>query len=89
MAAYVHDPDAKLDYYIDWTAWLAGDTITISTWVSSDVLVLLTSPAIVGGHTQVWAEGGTAGTVVALTNQITTAAGRKENRTIFLVLREK
>ena len=87
-SSFVKDPDAKLDYYINWTAWLAGDTISGSTWVSTDGVVL-SADAILGGVTRVWVDGGTQGTVAALTNHITTVAGREEDRTLLLVIREK
>lgn len=87
-SSFVKDPDAKLDYYINWTSWLAGDTISLSTWVSTDG-VTLSAETVLGGVTRVWVDGGTAGAVVALTNHITTAAGREEDRTLYLVIREK
>ena len=32
MSFYLKDPDARVDYSIDWTAYLSGPTIVASTW---------------------------------------------------------
>ena len=87
--AYIHDPDAILDYYIDWSAWLAGDPLTLSTWDTPDTAVSLSQEALLGGVTQVWVTGGLAGTVVPLTNHIVTGGGREEDRTLYLIVRHK
>ena len=87
--AFLHDPQAILDYYIDWTAWLAGDPVSVSTWETPDIAVTLSQEAIVGGLTQVWVAGGLSGTVVPLTNHIVTVGGREEDRTLYLIVRDK
>lgn len=82
------DPDAKKDYEFDWSRWLAGDTITDSTMVCS-------TPGIIQseGHTTtkaiVWLQGGTVWAQYKVTNRITTAAGRIDERTITLVIKPK
>lgn len=86
---FIKDPDAYLDYYINWTLWLAGDSIAVSTWSTSDVAVTLNNEAIVGAITQVWVDGGVAGSLVPLRNHIVTAAGRKEDRTLYIVVWDK
>ena len=30
---FTKDPDAVLDYSVDWTLWLAGDQISTSEWI--------------------------------------------------------
>ena len=78
------DPNADLDYGLDWTAWLgATDTITESIWVVPSASGLtMHSPAISteGKVTTVWLKSGNAGGVYSATNHIKTAAGREDER---------
>lgn len=80
-----HDPDADLPYGINWTAWLAGDTIATSTWTVSGSGVTLHDDDNTTTATTVWAAGGTEGTKYDLTNHIVTTAGLEDDRTIVLV----
>lgn len=81
----IKDPDALLDYSIDWTEWLATatDTISASTWTIPSQLTEFTS-SFGTATTVVWLSGGTAGEVYDVTNQIITFGGRIEDRTIQL-----
>jgi hypothetical protein len=88
IAIYTKDPEAVLDYYIDWAPWLLGDTIVNSEWVVTTGTVTLSDPAVLGGVTQVWASGGVAGDTVDLTNHIVTADGREDERTLRLKLHD-
>jgi hypothetical protein len=81
------NPAAILDYYMNWTVWLAGDTLIDSTW-SATGSVTLSEPAMVGSVTSVWVAGGIAGELVDLTNLVVTTGGRKEKATLRLILRE-
>lgn len=88
-----HDPNADLDYGIDWrtNGWLAaGESIVTSTW---------TVPTGLTGHddstdgdvTIIWLRGGTAGTKYTVTNHIITdtVPPRKEDRSLILICRER
>ena len=89
VANFVKDPQAVLDYYLDWTDWVVpGDSIVTSTWVMLGGTVTLSQDAILGTFTTVWAAGGTAGEIVELLNHIVTAEGREDERTIELILRD-
>jgi hypothetical protein len=88
LASFVKDPAAVLDYTIDWSPWLADDAIITSTWtVVGDVD--LSDDANYSPVTQVWASGGTEGTLADLTNHVVTAEGREDERTIRLILRQQ
>lgn len=78
------DADAKLDYAVDWTTWLVdGDTIAASEWIIPDGL-----EADNETHTPttatVWLAGGNEGQSLKVTNRITTAQGRVDDRSITL-----
>lgn len=87
--SFTKDPHADLDYTIDWSDWLGADTISTSAWAVASGDVTLHDAAIVGDLTQVWATGGTAGTIARVTNSIVTAAGREEERTLTFIIQER
>ena len=33
MSRFTKDPDATLDYKVDWSSWLVDDTISGSQWI--------------------------------------------------------
>ena len=81
------DPDATLDYSLDWSAWLGDDTIHTSQWIVEPISA--TNPLTVVGSSMtdktatVWVAGGEYG-VYKLTNRITTMGGRTDDRTIII-----
>ncbi len=83
---FYKDPDAFLDYKIDWTSELGSDTILSSTWVAQTGI-----SAELPSHTPttatVWLRGGTLGQSYAVVNRITTAGGRVDDRTLRVVIR--
>ena len=85
---YVKDPDAVLDYPMNWADWLDGDTISTSTWTVPDGITK-DSDSKTTSATTIWLSGGTAGLDYTLINHIVTAAGREDDRTIIIKVREK
>lgn len=87
----IKDPSAELDYGFDWSArsWLdAGETISAAVWTIPAGLTLITSQ-IVGSKTVAWIGGGTAGTDYTIACRITTSAGRTDERSMTLRVRER
>lgn len=89
MALYIKDPNARLDYAVDWSSWLSdGETISDSDWtvpagiVEDDTDVTTTKATV-------WLTGGTAGQSYAVTNRITTSDGRIDDRSIQIVVRDR
>lgn len=87
MSVFTKDPHAVLDYTVDWTAWLGVDLIVDSEWevptgITSD------SEEQTGTTTTIWLSGGTMRQNYKLTNRITTATGRVEDRTILIQMTE-
>lgn len=88
-AAFVKDPDAVLDYEVDWSAWLAeGETITTSTWIVPDGLTK-TVDANTDTTATVWLSGGGAFTAYPVTNRVVTNQGRTDDRTITIDVQER
>lgn len=88
MKGFVQDPQATLDYNLDWSLWLDGDTITLSTWVVESPLVGQ-SESEASGTTTIFISGGTAGNNYVIANKITTASGRVDERSIELRIRNR
>ena len=93
MTTFLKDPDAYLDYGMDWTNWLDGDTIVTSTWFVPGNSGLTQSNSSVNAAatvTTVWLAGGTiAAAPWMVTNRITTAGGRAEDRSFLVTIRER
>jgi len=85
---FAKDPDAVLDYSVDWTRWLAGDEITTSEWIVGSGL---TKASETNSPTKatVWILGGAAGQSYSVTNRITTTGGRTEDRSFLIKVEER
>jgi molybdopterin biosynthesis enzyme MoaB len=96
----IQDPDATLDYRWDYRAltngtgrtdWLeVGETIA-SYEVLPDAGLVVESDETVdtASAVVVWLSGGTAGADYDVTVRVTTTAGRVDDRTITLMIRER
>lgn len=83
------DPQALLDYSIDWSAWLAeGDSIASLTVLQSAGIVV-PAQGIRGAVTAVMVGGGDDGTDEEVTLRILTSQGRTDDRTIKLLIRNR
>lgn len=89
---FLKDPDATLDYLVNFGRWLpTGDTIstrtvTVTTGITkvSDAIVSGTDAngtSVASAAVQVWLSGGTLGAEYAVTCHVTTAAGRINDET--------
>lgn len=85
---FTKDPNAVLDYSIDWTRWLAGDQIAASEWIVPSGLTKMADSKTSTSAT-VWLSGGTASQSYIVTNRITTAAGRTEDRSFTIRVEER
>ena len=95
MATFTHeegkDPDAVLDYGIDWEPWLAGLTIVTSTWAidnAPDASLVIDSDSNNTTVASVVLSGGTIGQQYQVRNRITTAQWT-DDRTILMPINEK
>jgi len=89
MSSYIKDPQAVLDFAIDWSRWLAtGETITASTITASTGLTV-DSDTFTGTTVTYWLSGGTLNTRCTIVNHITTSAGRQDDRTDYLIIQDR
>jgi len=101
-STFKKDPSAVLDYVFDWAAltnaregaasdWLAsGETISSHT-IDADTGITVDSSALTDDDTSVtvWLSAGSDGTDYSVTCQIVTSAGRTEERSITIKVRQR
>lgn len=89
---FVKDPSAVLDYSIDWSDYLSSvspeDTISTSTW-SVDNGITIDSSDNSDSVTTVWLSGGTRRRRYRCTNNIVTAGGRTDERSIVIYVQDR
>lgn len=91
LKPYIKDPNAVLDYIVNWATFLGADTIASDSWEGTGGPGGITSVLETNSTTAstIWLSGGTLGQKYALTNRIVTAGGRTEDRTIYVKVKEK
>ena len=89
MTTFIKDPDAVLDYSIEWSKWLAGDQIQTSAWSVSDPALEAADDSNTATRTTVWLSGGVAGQSYTVTNRITTSGGRTDDRSFVVQVEDR
>lgn len=84
---FVKDPNAVLDYSVDWSLWLGSDVIDSSTTI---LPTGLTSPHESGTTTRstIWLAGGTVRRNYDVVNRIVTVGGRTNDQTIRIKIEQ-
>jgi pyruvoyl-dependent arginine decarboxylase (PvlArgDC) len=87
MSFYLKDPQARVDYAIDWSTYLDGQTIAASMWrVTPDEAggVAMEEVSFEPTRTAARLAGGLAGHVYVVSNQVTLSDGSSDLRSITL-----
>ena len=83
------DTESVLDYSTSWASWLSdGETIT-SYVVTVPAGLTKASDSEDAGVVTAWISGGTAGENYRVEYKITTSAGRTDERSITISVRER
>ena len=90
---FIKDPDAVLDYIIDWNddddPWLAtGETISSHT-ITAETGITKDSYSEADGAVTIWLSGGTAEENYTIACRIVTSAARTDERTIIIRCRNQ
>ena len=91
MTIFYKDPDAVLDYSFDWSNWLddsgpetiSSRTVTVETGLTKD------SDSESNGVVTVWLSGGISGKTYTVACEIVTSAGRTDERTMLIKVRQR
>ncbi len=87
---FTKDPDAVLDYSVDWSAWLAGDQISSSEWLlENGAAIEKVSDTFTQTKATVWLRGGQVGRSYVVTNRIGTSGGRTDDRSITVRVEDR
>jgi len=92
MSFYLKDPQSRVDYAIDWSGYLDGQTIATSEWT--------VSPAETGGiaieeasfdldRSAARLSGGIVGRIYCVANRVTLSDGSADERSITLRVEER
>lgn len=85
------DPNADLDYQLDWSAWLkkaGNDTLATVVWTIPAGLTK-DSEAHTTTTATIWLSGGVVGTSYTVTCSITTANGREDDRSFNVIVGQR
>lgn len=82
------DPQAVLDYRVDWSAWLSTDTIASVVWTVPSGITQASATNTTTSAT-IWLSSGEAGTDYLVGCRITTAGGRTDERSILVSVRQR
>jgi hypothetical protein len=87
----VKDPDAVLDYPINWSTWLTdiSDTYLSHSVISLTGGLVADSSTQSGGIITVWLSGGNVGETASFTVRIVSTGGRTDDRTFYLKIKER
>jgi hypothetical protein len=85
--SFVKDPEAEVDYQIDWSSYLSGATITSSLWTAPGLSI--TSDSYTSTTATVWLSGGQINERYIARNKITTSAGQTDVRGITITVAQR
>lgn len=89
VPVYVKDPDANLDYGFDWSDWLAtAETISSVFW-TVPTGITNTDEDFTDTTASIWLSSGTVGTSYSVACKITTSAGRVDERTMTIRVKQR
>lgn len=83
------DPDELLDYKVDWSKRLPGDTIHSSTWPNPPSGLTVVTTAHAQKNTTVWLSGGVLGQTYTLLNRIVTHGGRTMDQSVEITIKAR
>lgn len=91
---FLKDPAATLDYGFDWSerGWLdAGETILTANWATAPAGLTIVTTELLNAATiaTAWITGGSAGTDYTISCRIATSAGRIDERSMVLRVRNR
>lgn len=89
--AFEQDPDARVDYPVNWTTFLDGATLESSTWIPEEPSIVTVdedSFTDTASLAFVAFTGAVVGTKYKVVNRIVDSRGRIEDHTIEIKIKE-
>lgn len=89
-AFLIQSPGALLDWTLDWSSVLMpGEALSSSLWFVDNDVITLSLPSHTPNAATVWITGGVDGGSYRLTNRTSSNAGRTDDRTIAVLIRQQ
>jgi hypothetical protein len=85
---FIKDPEAVLDFSIDWTSELAPGDRLIHVSVIPDPGLRVISSNVTDKIATAWLQGGIPGNTYNVVFHVTTEGGRQDDRTIQILIKE-
>jgi hypothetical protein len=92
MSFYLKDPQSRVDYAIDWAAYLDGQTIVASLWSVAPVElggIEVDEDSFAPDRTAARLTGGVVGNCYSVSNQVTLSDGTSDARSIALRVEDR
>ena len=86
---FVKDPDAVLDYQLNWSAWLEVGEVITDAVITVPTGLTLDSQVVTDTTVTAWLSGGEINTGYQVNCHIETSEGREDDRSIYLTCRER
>lgn len=86
VGVFNKDPNAVLDFYLDYTDWLEGaDTLASTAWTIPGGITK-DSDTVTASLVGIWLSAGVDATTYDLLCRVTTTAGRIDDRTVRVIV---
>ncbi|MCP1468695.1 hypothetical protein J3E64_000362 [Sphingobium sp. OAS761] len=92
MNLVMKDPQARVDHAIDWSAYLAGQSLIASAWTvvpDEEGGLTVEDAAFEAQRSSVRLAGGIVGRVYRLINRVTLSDGQEDERTLTMRVEER
>lgn len=92
MSFYLKDPEARIDYAIDWAVYLSGQTIVASAWaVEPDEQdgIEIEESSFAPERSAARLAGGLVGHIYTVSNVVILSDGSRDSRSITLRVEER
>lgn len=89
-ALFYKDPDAVLDYAMDWSTWLSSGE-AISTWLvaADSSLITVSTHSHAAGVVTAWLSGGVVGSAYTISVKVVTSSSRTEERSFKVKIKQR
>lgn len=87
---FTKDPEAVLDYAMDWSSWLSSAEVISTYLVTADSsLITISTHAKSSGVVTAWLSGGVAGCNYKVSIKIDTNMSRTDERSFMVKIKER
>jgi len=87
---FYKDPDAELDYAVDWSTWLAtGENISTYVVTADSSLITISTHSISSAVVTAWLSGGNVGQTYNVSVKVVTSGSRTDERSFKVKIKER